>query len=202
MLLFNGRDVNIHHDPWSCLCFSNPTIMQVRLINFNLCGVFQSSRARMQSTAPLCAARWRGVCLRLSRLSASAPTNLYFVWKRKGEQHANHNTKQHETEATRQQQNVDSKLSTWKLVMKEAASFTEIWRVTNRIFLYVANIFWTPGPNLQPKVPPQCWHSSLHTLYVRKFAELHCHDPWSTWPHQAAGPTWWFMKRLEWPSWW
>ena len=116
---------------------------------------------------------------------------LFFLFgKRKGEQDANHNTKQHETEATRQQENVDSKLSTWKLVTKEAAGFTEIWRVTNRNDFCMWQIFfWTPGPNLQPKVPPQCWHSSLHTLYVGKFAELHCHDPWSTWPDQAAGPT-------------
>ena len=83
--------------------------------------------------------------MRLSRLSASAPTNLYFVWKRKEEQHANHSTEQHETEATRQQQNVDSKLSTWKLVMKEAASFTEIWRVTNRSDFVCGEYFLDPG---------------------------------------------------------
>ena len=87
---------------------------------------------------------------------------LFFVWKRKGEQDANHNTKQHETEATRQQENVDSKLSTWKLVMKEAAGFTEIWRVTNRNDFCMWRIFFGPRD-------PTCSQKFHHNVGIVPF---------------------------------
>ena len=162
MFLFNGSDVNIHHDPWSCLCFSNPTIMQVRLINFNLCGVSSPAGPecnQLLHCAPPDEEAFAWDCPACPHLRL--PT-VFLVWKRKGEQDANHNTKQHETEATRQQENVDSKLSTWKLVMKEAAGFTEIWRVTNRNDFCMWRIFFGPRD-------PTCSQKFHHNVGIVPF---------------------------------